>query len=219
MDGRGADTDAVGILYDVERGTAPFGHNDLAGVPVHFPVCVPDRAAVPFRQLDHRHGHVHQPGDDQPGRGGRAAEQHLPLRDPGLRDVPAAAVVRRARNRAQTADIAHHAHERRADRGGAHGAGHAGAVAGLPRERRPARAAGRDLSAQRALQRTPERHGIPQGLQFRGDLGGFHLRCVAHGPGAGARDIRLRHRRSLACDELAVVRLRPRDESPPFAGR
>ena len=58
-----------------------------------------------------------------------------------------------------------------------------------------------------------------QGLQFRGDLGGFHLRCVAHGPGTGARDIRLRHRRSLACDELAAVRLRPRDESPPFAGR
>lgn len=25
--------------------------------------------------------------------------------------------------------------------------------------------------------------------------------------------------RSLACDELAAVRLRPRDESPPFAGR
>lgn len=76
-----------------------------------------------------------------------------------------------------------------------------------------------DLPAQRAIQRTPECHGIPQGLQFRGDLGGFHLRCVAHGPGTGARDIRLRHRRSLACDELAAVRLRPRDESPPFAGR
>ena len=47
---------------------------------------------------------------------------------------------------------------------------------------------------------------------------GFSYAPPADGAGPRARSLYLRHRRGIARDELAALRLRPRDEPPPVAG-
>ena len=74
---------------------------------------------------------------------------------------PAAAVARGPGDRPQTLHFAHDAAERRADRRGDLRSRNAGPLARLPRERGPARAARRNLPAERLLQPRTERLGVP----------------------------------------------------------
>lgn len=213
--GRSLAADAARILYDLERRAPTFGSHDLARLPVHLLLRFPDRAALSVRQLDHRRRHAHQRTDDQSGRGGRAAGQYLPVHHHRLRDVRTPAVVRLPRNRTSSLPLAHYAQESRAVGHYAHGHRRADPDSRLPRERGQAGAQDGYFPAQCLLQREGQRIGVPQDARFPANVGGFSLRGSPCGRRPGAGNLCLRHRRSVAGSELAALRLRPRDQSPP----
>ena len=203
----------------MERRPAAIRRHDLARGPVHLLLRLPDRAALPVRELDHRHRHVHEPPDDEPRRSRRTPRKHIPFGRPRLRDLPPAALARGPRNRSQTLHHPDHPHEHRPDRSRSLLRRSAGSLARLPRQRGAACPARRDLPAERRLQPRIERLGIPQVLQFREDIARFHLRSPSLGRGSRTRNLRLHHRRGGPRHELAALWLQPRNQPPTGRSR
>ena len=81
-----------------------------------FPLRLPNRTALPVRQFDHRNGYVHQPADDQSGRGWRAALKHLSIDHHRLRHLSAATLVRLTRHRTKALSFENGPQEYRPDR-------------------------------------------------------------------------------------------------------
>ena len=120
----------------------------------------------------------------------------------------------------ETLHDAHDAHEHRTDRRRALRAGHAGPVAGLPRQR----GAGTCCATKSSRSTSSTTSGL-SGSEFRKSCNfektseGFTYGAERTAAGARTRDLRLHHRRGVACDELAALRLRTRDQSAACADR
>ena len=85
---------ATRVLPPLLRRQHPLGPYGMVGISLYILERIPDRAVLSFRQFGHRHRYVSQPHDHQPGRGWRAAGQHLPLGHCRLRNISPAVVVR-----------------------------------------------------------------------------------------------------------------------------
>ena len=75
-----------------------------------------NKILIPVRQFDHRNGYVHQPADDQSGRGWRAALKHLSIDHHRLRHLSAATLVRLTRHRTKALSFENGPQEYRPDR-------------------------------------------------------------------------------------------------------